>query len=205
MPKWSPYTTTRGASQAGGGDSLFLCVWSNPQASQYIDWLLYTVKYNHRRKLNTWMWVLSWPIKIEITVEELIKHNKQFRREQETASISPVSKALLQGKEGLSAKKQEHEKNGRLTARTERWVLKKSSHRFHPWYSFSPCLGKGGRYKTVCADQLSIELSHRAARIMVTTVTLGFSGRWTKILWWQGNTCQRDGGDWKSKCREDTL
>lgn len=57
-----------------------------------------------------------------------------------------------------------------------------SSHRFHPWYSFSPCLGKGGRYKTVCADQFSIELSHRTARIMVTTSHWDFQVDGPKIL-----------------------
>jgi len=47
--------------------------------------------------------VLSWPIKIEITIEELIKHNKQFRRNRKLLFfLSP--KLLLQGKEELISK-----------------------------------------------------------------------------------------------------
>lgn len=44
--------------------------------------------------------MLSWPIKIEITIKELIKHNKQLRRNRKQLFfLSP--ELLLQGKEEL--------------------------------------------------------------------------------------------------------
>lgn len=98
-----------------------------------------SLEFDHCWRLNFWIWILSWPTKILITIEELIKHKKQSRQNRKLLFfLSP--KLLLQGKEELISKESGTRKEWRFIQGLSVWHWRKAKSQFNPrWVSALTC------------------------------------------------------------------